>query len=846
MRIFFAIFFYLLAGVAVGQTPVITSVEPLLGYPTKKILITGSGFGNNPANLQVWFDQVKASIVSANDISIEASIPPQARLHNVEVINLSTNRSARSPLKFTPVFSGQGFVTSKLTAPLSFTSSTPIFNICSCDLNDDGKPDLIGTKFENTATDLIVLQNQSTMGSLAFTKLDKANLAALNINAPTGNVTCGDLNGDGKPELVASRSGTTANSVFVLRNTSAGSPNFAGPVELFLDAGHFARDVSIHDLNSDGKPEIIVANSFNNILYVFQNESGSGILSINPVPLKITMTGVPNSLALEVQDMNGDSKPDIIVTQNQGPNIYVLKNQSSSTISFGTPTTFTIPGGFNDINSADFNNDGKLDIVLTSVFSAQAQVLLNQSTAAAFSFTTNNTLTTGNGPFGIDVSDINGDGFPDIIIPNRGVGAIDVFLHNKNASPGFSKTTISSAKTNWFTKVGDLDGDAKPDIAFTSFNYATVDFSIEILRNKNCYDPKILNDLPLTICAGQTITLESVPALNVSFDWKNGSTSVKNSPDEFVDITASGSYTVTATGESGACVVVSSPLVVLAGTGTVPATPAINPVTTVCAGATLNVVAPTVPGATYIWEGPGGLTASETDPTLSIPNATASHSGQYSLRVKVGDCTSGVDTESGQVVDLGSFSVSGNAAGQLCAGQTATLSVNIAAGHSYQWIRNGADITGQTGNTFTATQDGIYKVRIGFNSCSVETAEANVIILAKPVANFTKVNAACIGETVDFVNTSTTDSRATVVYNWIFGDGQTASLKDVTHDYSAVGTYSPSLDVSYSGVTACANSSAGSISISNANPPEIISEVAEICTGEKTMLSIEGTYSTIT
>ena len=210
--------------------------------------------------------------------------------------------------------------------------------------------------------------------------------------------------------------------------------------------------------------------------------------------LRSLMSGVPNSLALEVQDMNGDSKPDIVVTQNQGPNIYVLKNQSSSTISFAAPAVFTIPGAFNDINSADFNNDGKLDLVLTSVFNAQALVLLNQSTAAAFSFATNNTLTTGNGPFGVDVSDINGDGFPDIIVPNRGVGAIDVFLHNKSASPGFSKTTIASAKTNWFTKVGDLDGDAKPDIAFTSFNNATFNFSIEILRNKNCYDPKILNE----------------------------------------------------------------------------------------------------------------------------------------------------------------------------------------------------------------------------------------------------------------------------------------------------------------------------------------------------------------
>jgi gliding motility-associated-like protein len=845
-KIVCTVFFYFFSIGLFAQRPVITSLEPAIGYPTNTIVITGSGFGNTAANLQVWFGQVKGSVITATDVSVTATIPPQARLHNVEVINVSSNLSAKSMLKFTPAFNGEGFAPSKLTAPLSFASTAAVFDLCSCDLDNDSKPDLIGTKFENTGTDLILLQNQSTPGSLSFIKLDKSNLPALNIGAPTGNVTCGDLNGDGKPDLVASRSGATANSIFVLRNTSAGTPNFATPLELFLDVGHFARETSVHDLNGDGKPEIIVANSFNNILYVFQNQSAAGVLSINPNPLKITMSGVPNSLALEVQDLNGDFKPDIVVTQNQGPNIYVLKNQSSSTIAFAAPAAFTIPGAFNDINSADFNSDGKLDFVLTSVFNAQALVVLNQSTPAAFSFAINNTLTTGNGPFGVDVSDINGDGFPDIIVPNRGVGAIDVFLHNKNVSPGFSKTTIATAKTNWYTKVGDLDGDAKPDIAFTSFNNATFNFSIEVLRNRNCYEPKILNVPPLAICTGQTVTLEAIPALNVSFEWKNGATSIKNSQDEFVDITTAGTYTVMATGEAGACVIASSPIVVSAGAGAVPATPSINVITPVCAGTTLNVVAPTLAGATYLWEGPGGFTVSETDPTLSIPNATAAHSGQYTLRVKVGDCTSSADVETGQVIDLGSFTISNNAPGQLCAGQTATLSANLVAGHTYQWIRNGADIGGQTASTFTAAQDGVYKVRVTFSGCSVETADANVIIVAKPIAGFTNTNAGCIGETIEFANTSTSDSRATVVYSWNFDDGETSSSVDATHNYSVVGAYAPSLTVSYSGVASCAATHTGSVSISDASPPKIISEATEICAGEKTMLSIEGPYTTIT
>ncbi len=846
MKIVTATLFYMIAFCAAAQKPVVTGVEPMSPYPTKSILIKGSGFGNTSANLHVSFDQAKGTVINSSDALIEVSVPPQARLHNVEVTNLTSHLSSKSPVKVMPVFSGEGFVASKLAAPLSFTSTTAVFDVCSCDLNNDNKPDLVGTKFENIATDLIVLQNQSTPGNLSFTKLDKSNLSSLNMNAPTGHVACGDLNGDGKPDLVASRSGTTANSIFVIRNISGANPDFAPPVELVLETGHFARQISIHDLNDDGKPEIIVANSFNNVLYIFSNQSSSGTLSIDPTPVKVTLSGIPNSLALEVQDFDGDLKPDIMFTQNQGPNIYILKNRSAGSISFSAPVSFTLPGSFNDITSADFNNDGKLDIVVTSVFNAQALVLLNQSTSTAYSFTTSNTLTTGTGPFGVDVSDINGDGFADIIVPDRGVGAIDVFLHNRNASPGFSRVTINSAKTNWFTRVGDLDGDAKPDIAFTSFNNATSNFSIEILRNRNCHDPKILNELPLTICTGQTMVLEAIPAPNVNFDWKNGATTVKNSSDAFTDISSSGTYTVTATGEAGACILVSDAVTIVSGTGTAPAAPVINPIASVCTGSVLTVTTSPMAGASYLWEGPNGFTATETDPTLSISNATASHSGRYTLRVKVGDCTSGEDTEVGQVVDLGAFSVSSNTSGQLCAGESALLAVNSASGHTYQWIRNGADIAAQTANTLTTTQEGNYRVRVSFGSCSVETPDLNVIILPKPVAGFNVVNAACIGEVLTFENTSAVDNRATVQYSWDFDDGETSGLADATHTYGVVGAFTPVLTVSYLGLPSCIDSHSASTSIANASPPEITSETAEICSGENVMLSIEGVYNTIT
>jgi gliding motility-associated-like protein len=213
----------------------------------------------------------------------------------------------------------------------------------------------------------------------------------------------------------------------------------------------------------------------------------------------------------------------------------------------------------------------------------------------------------------------------------------------------------------------------------------------------------------------------------------------------------------------------------------------------------------------------------------------------------VGDCISDEDLEDGQVIDLGTFSVSNSGSSQLCAGDNTMLSVNAAAGHTYQWMRNNVDIAGQTANTLNATQEGAYRVRVSFGGCSVETAETNVTILSKPVAGFTAITNACIGEEILFNNTSTVDIRATLQYNWNFDDGQTSSdATDVTHSYSVVGQVSPVLTISYSGLNSCTDSHMVSISISDASPPVISADVTEMCSQENVMLSIEGDYKTIT
>lgn len=825
-----------------AQVPQIQKIEPASTFPNNRILISGTGFSSAPAQLQVWFDQVKGTIVASSATAIEVDVPAQARLQNIEVINLLSGLSAKSFLKFTPSFSGDLFDPAKFTIPLSITSTTELWDICSCDFNIDGKPDLVSTKFFSPSSTLMILQNQSVPGTVAFSKTDLA------ITFPTDNAVCGDLDGDGKPELVVSRSGAPRNSIHIFRNISGGSVSFTAPINLFLDVGHFATRMVMRDLNRDGKSDLIVSNSFNNILYIFQNTSSSGALSFNTTPIKIAIPGTSTNYGVEVQDLDGDRLPDIAFTPFQANDIFILPNQSTGTIVFGAAQKISLSGTLNGINSADFNQDNKLDLVVTNTINNQVHVLLNQSSAGSFSFGTPINLASSNGPWGVDIADIDGDSDPDLIVANRNQATLNIFLHAGNfSSPSFTKVDIATSKTSRNVKAGDLDGDGKPDLAITTFNAALSAYTLDIVRNTNCHQPKILNEQPLVICSGQTIRLKTIPANQVTFIWKKGSTTIKNSTDAFVDITDADTYTVTATGEGGACAILSDPIVVSSSSGTIPSDPTINSNAPLCTGSSLNLSTAAVAGGTYAWSGPNNFTSAQQNPT--IMDVGIQQAGLYTLQISVGLCKSNVVSSRIDVVNLDELSISSNVpSNTVCQGGSVLLSVPADPAVSYQWIKNGTDIVGQVANTLSVNQAGSYSVR-AFNasvSCTKTAGPVNIVVVAPPVAAFQIPAQACMGEEVAFTNQATTDPLATPVYNWNFGDTKNSVAASPTHSYSTAQAFSPSLSVSYAGITGCSANNNKNIIITNSTAPVIVATAEEICLEtEVTTLSISGTYTSI-
>jgi len=279
------------------------------------------------------------------------------------------------------------------------------------------------------------------------------------INPMPHAVISADFNNDGKLDLATANTNDTNISILL----GVGGGNFGS--SLTFGAGSKPMSLATADFNGDGKPDLAVANSGGGYDSTVSILYGDGTGNFGP-PTNYTVGKQPYSIISA--DFNGDSKPDLAVAVRQSQGISILLGNGGS--GFGSIITYTFGFAGNpfSICTADFNNDGHLDLATSSDGLNEVHVYLGDGTGHIGSGTP---FSVGSSPYTIIAGDFNNDGNKDLITANNNYNSNNVSILIGNGLGNFASAVNLTIPNNLPTSItsADFDGDAIADLAVANF-----------------------------------------------------------------------------------------------------------------------------------------------------------------------------------------------------------------------------------------------------------------------------------------------------------------------------------------------------------------------------------------
>lgn len=444
--------------------PVVTSVTPVTGNVNTIITISGNGFSAVPSQNVVHCGAMKATVTSSSLTQITASVPAGTTLDRVTVTNTASNRTGESQQIFDVTYACPGTInTSSFSTFLTYATSAGGRTSATMDLDLDGKPEVV-IGLGSTAT---VFRNTSTPGTINASSLAAG--VGFTVSGGSFDTRFFDLDGDGKKEIITANSD---DSISVLRNTSTpgaiNAGSFANRVN--FSVGSSSR-VDACDVDGDGRPELIACSRTNNRIEVRQNLTTPGVINLTSFAAPIYFTTGDSPYDIRVADFDGDNKTDVIVCNYWDSTVSVFRNTSAMGVingsSFAAKVDFWINDKGMDLDIADIDGDGKLDILCMNQ-NYTLSVLRNTGTPGTLSFAPVQIISTGPlSNIAMAIGDVNGDGKPDLAIT---VGSISnrVAVFRNQSTPGvisFAPLVYFFIQTDGFdVGIGDIDCDGRPEI----------------------------------------------------------------------------------------------------------------------------------------------------------------------------------------------------------------------------------------------------------------------------------------------------------------------------------------------------------------------------------------------
>ena len=286
----------------------------------------------------------------------------------------------------------------------------------------------------------------------------------IKLPAPCTELVSGELNGDGKLDLAIANHDSYG--VMLLFGDGNGGFALAPHSPLIMKEGQHPHTHGLNagDLNGDGKTDLLSVNSDDHDVSVAFAD-GKGGFTRAASPFAVGRSPYPGALG----DLNGDDHLDIVVTssarQTAQPGaspgaMTVLLGDGRGGFRGGLVPLRTVSPGF--VAVADVNGDRKPDLLATHIERKELTVLTGDG-KGDFKEMTGSPFDLGGNAWHFAVADLNGDGKADVA---AGVGdGVRVMLGDGRGgfrpAPG---PLVATGKGSWQLAAGDVNGDGKSDV----------------------------------------------------------------------------------------------------------------------------------------------------------------------------------------------------------------------------------------------------------------------------------------------------------------------------------------------------------------------------------------------
>lgn len=319
-----------------------------------------------------------------------------------------------------------------------FTVGDGPFSVALGDVNGDGRPDIVTANYRADTVSVLLGNGKGGFGAATNIAVGDQPFA----------VALGDVNGDDALDIVTAN--YEGGNVSVLLGNGAGG--FAAAMNFPAGSSQWA--IALGDLNGDDHLDIVTANYNNSASITVLLGDGTGMFG---APTHFGAGG--RLLGLALGFVNGDDILDVVASSYSTDAVAVLLGDGDG--GFGAAMQFEAQNGTFGVALGDVNGDDHLDVVTGSYVGDDSVAVLLGDGAGNFGDAT--FFGVGEHPHSVALGDVNGDGLLDIVAPNKYEINVSVLLGDGSGGFG-ARRDLNTGNGPKSVALGDLNGDGVLDI----------------------------------------------------------------------------------------------------------------------------------------------------------------------------------------------------------------------------------------------------------------------------------------------------------------------------------------------------------------------------------------------